>query len=592
MKRGVAALACSIALLALPASAQQARVRTGEHRDFTRLVVMLPAPADWSLRQTATGYDLTVDEGKLQFDLTEAFARIDQTRIRKLGAEPGVLRINEGDPCECRAEAFEFRPGIVVVDFRDGKPEAPPEIPIFPTVALTDKTLPAITEPGAGPMMPDVSRNDMVLPFARSIATERNLSLGDTTGEVAAADAGALPEADPCRIGADLDIASWAPLDGDLASGIASARSEVMDARDALDTEAAMTLAQRYIAAGFGAEALQILGLVGEDDIGPAMLGAVARLIDAPGIAEPRLNGLETCRSPAALWAVLARDHLRPAEPVAAADIVIAFLQLPPNLKMGIFPDLVSRLSEAGYAAEIARLHNDMDRLLAAEEADARYRNAADLLAPPASSRTPREAAARAKDTIDKLAAGQEVSAGTVDDLDALLHQTRRPEDREALLRALALARANAGQFEAALKLSESTPGVQAEVIGVLAHKGSDNDLLLHVGRSAAAEIQDVETSTQLAKRFRALGFGDEARFWEERAGHGPLTPGTRLADLADEHPVVQLHGPSGAPAPVPPRDITAATLPSQVSLGLSAAKRLVEESERITADAGRRPQP
>jgi hypothetical protein len=159
-------------------------------------------------------------------------------------------------------------------------------------------------------------------------------------------------------------------------------------------------------------------------------------------------------------------------------------------------------------------------------------------------------------------------------------------------LRALALARANAGQFEAALKLSESTPGVQAEVIAVLAHKGSDNDLLLHVGRSAAAEIQDVETSTQLAKRFRALGFGDEARFWEERAGHGPLTPGTRLADLADEHPVVQLHGPSGAPAPVPPRDITAATLPSQVPLGLSAAKRLVEESERITADAGRRPQP
>ena len=440
--------------------------------------------------------------------------------------------------------------------------------------------------------MPDVSRNDMVLQFARSIAAERNLSLGDTTEVVAATGAGASPEADPCEIGADLDIASWTPPDGDLASGIASARSEVMDARDDLDTEAAMTLARRYIAAGFGAEALQILGLVGEDDIGPAMLGAVARLIDTPGIAEPRLNGLETCRSPAALWAVLARDHLRPAEPVAAADIVIAFLQLPPNLKTGIFPELVSRLSEAGYEAEITRLHNEMDRLLAAEEADARYRNAADLLAPPASLRTPREAAARSKDTLDRLATGQEVSAGTVDDLDALLHQTRRPEDREALLRALALARANAGQFEAALKLSESTPGVQAEVIAVLAHKGSDNDLLLHVGRSAAAEIQDVETSTQLAKRFRALGFGDEARFWEERAGHGPLTPGTRLADLADEHPVVQVQGPADAPAPVPSRDGTAPTLPTQVPLGLLAAKRLVEESERITADAVRRPQP
>lgn len=592
MKRGIAALACMIAILALPASAQQARVRTGEHRDFTRLVVMLPAPADWSLRQTTTGYDLTVDEGELQFDLSDAFARIDQTRIRKLGAEPGVLRINDGDPCECRAEAFEFRPGIVVIDFRDGKPEAPPGVPILPTGAPTDKTLPAITEPRAGPMMPDVSRNDMVLQFARSIATERNLSLGSVTGEAEAAAADASQTRDPCRIGVDLDIAGWTPPDGDLASGMASARSEVMDARDDLDTDAAMTLARRYIAAGFGAEALQILDLVGDDDVGPAMLGAVARLIDAPGMAEPRLNGLETCRSPAALWAVLARDHLRPAEPIAAADIVIGFLQLPANLKMGIFPDLANRLSEAGYEAEVARLRNDMDRLLAGAEAGARYHNSADLLAPPASLRTPREAAVRAKDTLDRLATGQEVSAGTVDDLDALLHQTRRPEDRATLLRALALAKASAGQFEAALGLSETVPGLQAEVIEVLAHRGPDNDLLLYVGRSAAAVIQDVETSTQLAKRFRALGFGDEARYWEERAGQYPLSPGRRSADMAEEKPVVQLDGSSGAPAPVPPRIITATRLPANVPLGLSDAKRMVAESERIAADMGQRSQP
>jgi hypothetical protein len=592
MKLPIAALALSIAFLALPASAQQARIRTGEHRDFTRLVVMLPAPADWSLRQTETGYDLTVDEGKPQFDLTGAFARIDRTRIRKLGTRPGILHINDGDPCECRAEAFEFRPGIVVVDFRDGKPEAPPATSMLPTILPTGKTLPATGGAFAGPVMPDVPRNDLVLQFARSIATDRNLSLGSAEGEAEAAAASALPKNDPCRIGDDLNIASWTPSDGDLASGIASARSDLMDTRDDLDTDAAMTLARRYIAAGFGAEALQILGLVGEDEGQAAMLGTVARLIDAPGIAEPRLNGMETCRSPVALWAVLARDHLRLAEPIAAADIIITFLQLPPNLKMEVFPELVSRLSEAGYEAEIARLRNDMDRLLASAETGSRYRNAADLLAPPASLRTPREAAIRAKDTLDRLAAGQQVSTGAVDDLDALLHQTRRPEDREALLRALALAKANAGQFETALKLSEATPGLRAEVIAVLSRRGSDNDLLLHVRRSDAAQIEDTETSAQLARRFRALGFGDEARFWEQRAGRDPVTSGRQMAENADMQPDAPMNGASDASTSVPSNDSATTALPLTAPFGLSAAKRLVEGSARITADAGARPQP
>lgn len=115
----------AIALLlamAGPVLAQTATLRSGEHDGFTRLVVLLPGLEGWSLTRTADGYAFDVARGQPRYDLTDVFRLIPRTRLTAIWAEGGRLRMTLR--CACHAVAFEQRPGIVVIDLRDGPPPA------------------------------------------------------------------------------------------------------------------------------------------------------------------------------------------------------------------------------------------------------------------------------------------------------------------------------------------------------------------------------------------------------------------------------------------------------------------------------------
>ncbi|SIO49809.1 hypothetical protein SAMN05444722_2727 [Rhodovulum sp. ES.010] len=120
MSRFLIALALFLALAA-PGLAQTVTIRSGEHAAFSRLVFETPPDADWRLGRSAEGYLLAFENAELAFRFDGVFDLIPRTRIRDVGAAgPGEVAVQVGEGVH--AQAFTLRPGVVVLDIRDGPP--------------------------------------------------------------------------------------------------------------------------------------------------------------------------------------------------------------------------------------------------------------------------------------------------------------------------------------------------------------------------------------------------------------------------------------------------------------------------------------
>ncbi len=145
------ALALICGLLSCPLWAAPARVISGEHDGFTRLVVELGAEAVWQFGRSEDGYELRLQGPPRDFDLTAVFNAIGRTRLAAIRTDEGsgVLRISIA--CSCYAAPFEFRPGTVVIDLKDGPPpkDSAYELPLDPALAVTAAASPAPAKHGA-----------------------------------------------------------------------------------------------------------------------------------------------------------------------------------------------------------------------------------------------------------------------------------------------------------------------------------------------------------------------------------------------------------------------------------------------------------
>jgi hypothetical protein len=110
-------------VMAVPAAGETARVFSGEHEDFTRLVVELPQADGWTVGRTPMGYAFATNAASPPgFDLSRVWDRIPRTRLQALRSDPetGVLQLTLA--CPCHVFPFEYRPGMVVLDIKDGPP--------------------------------------------------------------------------------------------------------------------------------------------------------------------------------------------------------------------------------------------------------------------------------------------------------------------------------------------------------------------------------------------------------------------------------------------------------------------------------------
>ena len=104
------------------ANAGPVAVTSGEHDGFTRLVFDFGAPVEWQVGRSADGYEVAITGATPAYDLRGIFQLIGRSRLAAIWPDPQTGNLRIGIACACHALPFEFRPGIVVIDLRDGPP--------------------------------------------------------------------------------------------------------------------------------------------------------------------------------------------------------------------------------------------------------------------------------------------------------------------------------------------------------------------------------------------------------------------------------------------------------------------------------------
>ncbi len=427
--------AFAIFLLLGPAAvcAETARIISGEHEDFTRLVVEMPAAVDWQLGRTATGYEFVI-KGTTQptYDMTGVWDRIPRSRLQALWADPesGALRMTMS--CPCHAFPFEYRPGMIVIDMRDGpapkgsafelaldgsdvavadgsketadakpvsvagtvynwldpvnagiseKAVSRPEIPL-PTGnvslnPLRDELLEQISRGAAEGVV------DMTLPGKAPTVAEvsrdglpwSRIRIGEMPGVEARTARTSEPQMQPdgsaCQPDASLAIGDWG-TDEPASVQLANARAGLLSEFDVPDPEAVKHTMRAHLFLGFGAEAIQYAAFLdpqpADDDL--RLYTDMARIIDGLENPSSAFSPMLNCDGPAALWAALLHTRLPTGPGVNPAAIVRSFAALPPHLRNHLGPELAEKLLDRGNAEEARMIRDAMARTpwVAAEE--------------------------------------------------------------------------------------------------------------------------------------------------------------------------------------------------------------------------------
>lgn len=144
--------------------AQDLRVRSGEHGDFTRLVFDMPADTEWRVTQPERRSLLVkFDTQGLKVDLSQVFDRISTERISEVTPLTTGIGVSIGLGCDCDADSFLYQEDMLVVDIRDStggetlfeSGDAFSDPPDTPARATTDQhalsELRLGSDPGIGP---------------------------------------------------------------------------------------------------------------------------------------------------------------------------------------------------------------------------------------------------------------------------------------------------------------------------------------------------------------------------------------------------------------------------------------------------------
>lgn len=405
--------------------AQPVKVRTGEHADFTRVVVELPTGTGWTFGRSVDGYVLRLAGGQ-GYDLEKFFDLIPRRRITAVAQDRanGDLRLMLS--CDCRADVFLSETGFVVIDIANGEPD--PGSPF--ERAIDAPAVPAVVQSLLLPvLLPRQAPPQVVLPFGAAPAPWTNvpvqpvmsddlralerlvmeslgqgLSAGALDPDLASAttapqrlpqvpadtalpglavrngmDLAAVPVADPPVVNADgvacapdgfVDLARWADAQP-FAIQLARQRAALVQEFDRFDPDAVVALARLYLHFGFGREAIAVLGLDGAGSRERSYLRFLAQVIDDDPVRFSAIDEQLTCPSQIALWAFLAMPHTDASGDYDRDAVLRTFKDLPQALQQHLGPRLAERFS-ARADADAARQALAPAQLVAPEALETR----------------------------------------------------------------------------------------------------------------------------------------------------------------------------------------------------------------------------
>lgn len=389
-------------LATLPAVAQPVTVQSGEHRDFTRLVLDIGAARDWRLDGGDRQFRLILDPPATTYDIARVFDRIPRSRLADL-AVAGGLALSLGCPCEIAASRYRQR--YLVLDIREGAGRPAQEITLPDTARLLVQAAAAErtdVATGGAPVLPrprpaptadlQEAAQMMAAQLARAAAAGllqpspgHPISLPRSVPEPAPppmdstdpptpglpirADTAldlVLPpglsilraaDRDGCS-GAAIPLQDWS-AGAEVHKGLGALRSALYDARDQVQHGAVTALARHYLAFGFGAEAAFWLGQI--EDAPPLLLALSGLVDDRPGPHFALAPDLLGCSDDELLWRYL-DGVVDPAllTPEEAGRLQRATASLPPPLRDQIAPRVARGLFADGFEGAA---HNLRDML-------------------------------------------------------------------------------------------------------------------------------------------------------------------------------------------------------------------------------------
>lgn len=415
----------ALAVLAFLASATGATagpvaVSSGEHPGFTRLVFDYGSTVNWQFGRSADGYEMRVDGLQPAYDLRGVFHPIGTTRLAAIWPDPATGDLHIGIACACHAIPFEFRPGVIVVDLREGAPPAgsafeammdgtvaaalspsprprprarpramsetydwlartitdlpPPQIPGHPVQAQPDGygiALATKLEPLRKQLLTQISAGaaqgivDMTLPAANPVSelpgdfTSAQISIGGNRGSLIGEEQpnGQLGASGNACVAAErLDIAHWGTEDP-IAEQWAAAMGDLVGEFDQPSPEALARAVRFNLFLGNGAETRQLLHAFGTTLGENDLWQSMSYVLDDDTGDRTPLIGQTACEGPVALWSALAEDGPLPRTANAAA-IRLAFSELPVHLRNLLGPRVAQKFLDAGDA-ESARAIRD-----------------------------------------------------------------------------------------------------------------------------------------------------------------------------------------------------------------------------------------
>ncbi|RDC74873.1 hypothetical protein DLJ49_02510 [Rhodovulum sp. 12E13] len=114
-------IAAVMAVLLWPACAWgQARILSGEHEDFSRLAVILPAQTEWDAERVEGGWRVTFEPPVGQIDLGRVFDLIPRDRIEAVRQDEADGSLFIASACDCHLDAFDAGPSVVALDVKHG----------------------------------------------------------------------------------------------------------------------------------------------------------------------------------------------------------------------------------------------------------------------------------------------------------------------------------------------------------------------------------------------------------------------------------------------------------------------------------------
>ena len=565
-----------LVMMATTVRAETARVISGEHADFTRLVIELPQAGDWSVGRIPDGYAFAAKtEPQPDYDLSSVWQRIPRDRLQSLAVDPATGALSLGLGCDCHVFPFEYGSGIVVLDIREGP--APPgsafeaafqsnqaarpraeggpgydwldsrkshRPKVAPTLALPLDTGRVSLQPLRDELLEQIAKGaadgvvDMALPGrpGKVDAVDQgdlpwsHIRLGEEAGVTISNPGALIPEpalTEACTSIELIDLPQWG--DGRPPHELLpESRSALFGEFDAPDEAAVLQATRRLLYLGFGAEARQTIALLEPgmaSEVAP-LYSSLARLVDGESDPQTPFAQMLGCDGPAALWAALAHQRLPPGPDVNRDAIVQAYQALPAHLRRSLGPGLAERFLALDDAEAARMIRDAIERAPDAHPASVALLDAkADLHEGDAEAAEIHAETAVALDgsRVESLVALVEAHFQNLKPLDSEIADAllglRNETDGTALGqdmdRAIALSLALSGQVEAAFAESAS-PDTTADLWQIVEARAEDDTFLRLAVLPAGDPPPTIgkTTAERISTRLLGLGFPDSALLW------------------------------------------------------------------------------